>query len=597
MTLKDIKSPDNLKELSTLELNKLALEIREFLIANLSKTGGHLSSNLGIVELTIALHYVFNSPKDKMIFDVGHQSYVHKILTNRADRFNELRKKNGLSGFINYKESIHDVWEAGHSSTSLSAASGFLEAKEQSGDIGEVITIIGDGSIPNGLSFEALNYLGNKNNHKSIIVLNDNDMSISRNVGKLAKTMSNIRIRKSYSLLKKVTPKFIHKHFYKLKAALRSYVYQPTFFSSLGFKYYGPIDGHNIDELIKYFEFAKKTKNSVILHVKTIKGKGYSYSEEDVFGLWHGVGPFDVETGVIRNNNHSNQIGWGEGICNILNDLYTDSLRVITPAMISGSSLKGFEELHPKNLIDVGIAEEHAVVMAGAMARNGLLPVVSIYSTFLQRAYDQLNHDVCRSNNHVVFLVDRSGITSGDGSTHQGIFDVSFMTPLPNIIITMPRNLSEAKGLMKLAFSTKRPFVIRYPKNSVINEVKDIDILLGTWEELLPISEVNIITYGDQLDKYLIFLKDKNIGLINARFIKPIDENTLHKLANKKVIIVEEIIRNGSLGSLVLDYNNRHKLNIDITSYAIDDVYVDSGSSDELRKELELDVESILKKI
>lgn len=597
MMLKDVKSPDNLKELSIKELNTLASEIREFLIDNLSKTGGHMSSNLGIVEMTIALHYVFNSPYDKFIFDVGHQSYVHKILTGRLDKFDSLRKKNGLSGFINYNESNHDVWEAGHSSTSLSAASGFLEAKEAGKDIGEVITIIGDGSIPNGLSFEALNYLGAKTNQKSIIILNDNDMSISKNVGKLAKTMSKIRIKKSYSLFKRLTPKFIHRHFYKLKVAMRSYVYQPTFFSSLGFKYYGPIDGHNIEDLIKFFMFAKKTKSSVLLHVKTIKGKGYPFSELDTTGIWHGVGPFDIKTGNSLNNNHIDYVNWGEGICQLLVDLYNDKVRVITPAMISGSNLRGFQEKYPNSLIDVGIAEEHAVVMAGAMARNGLIPVVSIYSTFLQRAYDQLNHDVCRSNNHVIFLVDRAGITGGDGSTHQGIFDISFMTALPNIVISMPRNLSEAKGLLKLALLENKPFVIRYPKSNVLNTVEDVNISLGTWEELYPISDINILTYGDQLDKYILKLKDKDCGLINGRFIKPIDEVILKKLSNKKLIIIEEVVRNGSLASLILDYNNRYKLNIEIESYAIDDLFIDSGSIDELRKELKLDVDSILEKI
>lgn len=598
MKITDIMSPDDIKNMSIDNLNKLCDDIRTFLIGSLSKTGGHMSSNLGIVELTVALHYVFNSPKDKLIFDVGHQSYVHKILTGRSKDFDKLRKKDGLSGFIKYNESAHDVWEAGHSSTSLSAVCGFLEAKASGEDIGEVIGVIGDGSITNGLAFEALNYLGSQKNQKAIIILNDNDMSISQNVGRLAKSMSKIRIKKSYSLLKKITPHFIHRHFKNLKTAIRSYVYNPSIFSALGYKYYGPIDGHNLKELIKYLEFAKSSPTTVILHVKTVKGKGYEYSENDKVGSWHGVGPFDIVTGEALNKPKPGTIAWGAGICNLLIQKANEKMRIITPAMISGSNLINFQKTYPQYLIDVGIAEEHAVVMAAAMSRNNLIPIVSIYSTFMQRAYDQISHDVCRNNNHVIFLVDRAGINGGDGSTHQGIFDISFLSHLPNMVITMPRNLSEANILMDLAIKHQGPFVIRYPKANTIDEYDRVEpFAFGTWEEVLPINEKNIITYGDEVNKYELALQNKNIGLINARFIKPIDKNMLEKLKDKTVYIVEEVIRNGSLGSLILEHNNRYNLNINIKTFAIDDIYLDSGSIEELRKDLQLDVESILKKI
>ncbi len=600
MRIEDITSPEFLKSLSTKELQELSDDIRKFILENVSKTGGHLSSNLGVVELTIALHYVFNSPHDKIIFDVGHQSYVHKILTGRSAGFKNLRKKNGLSGFIKYNESIHDVWEAGHSSTSLSAAAGFLEAKEAGADIGEVITLIGDGSVQNGLSFEALNYIGSQKKQKAIIIINDNDMSISMNVGRLAKSFSKIRIKRSYSILKKVTPRFIQHFLKKFKNGLRGFVYDTNIFSSLGYKYYGPIDGHNFKELINYFEFAKRSKTSVVLHIKTIKGKGYSPSENDNVGTWHGVGPFNLEDGSLINNTKENLISWGKGICDILIDIAksNNNIRVITPAMVSGSNLSEFKALNEDLLIDVGIAEEHAVVMAAGMARNNVIPFVSIYSTFLQRAYDQISHDVCRSNNHVIFLIDRAGLNGGDGSTHQGIFDVSFLSHLPNMVITMPKDLNQAKSLIDFALNYDGPIAIRYPKGYVnIEPLKQENVTLGKWNIELPLKKTNVITYGDQVDIYKERLLNKSVGLINALFIKPIDLNLLKQLAGKRVIIVEEVIKNGSLASLIMEANNKYNLNIKIESFAIDDIYLDSGTTDELRKELKIDVESVLKNL
>jgi len=599
MKIEDIKSPEFLKSLSIKELENLSDEIREFIIEQVSKTGGHLSSNLGVVEMTVALHYVFNSPYDKFIFDVGHQGYTHKILTGRAKDFAKLRKKDGLGAFLKYSESEHDVWEAGHSSTALSAAAGFLEAKASGVDMGEVITIVGDGSIQNGLSFEGLNYLGSQSHQKAIIIFNDNDMSISRNVGSLAKKFNKIRIRKSYFFFKKVTPNFLHRLFRSVKVAFRSFVYGDNIFSTLGFKYYGPIDGHNIAELVKYFTFAKNCKQSIILHVKTNKGKGYPYSEYDDTGYWHGVKPFNIETGKPISQPRNGIISWGQGICNILVECAkkNDNFQVITPAMIEGSRLKDFQKAFPTRLIDVGIAEEHAVVMAAAMARNNVIPIVSIYSTFMQRAYDQINHDVCRSNNHVIFLVDRAGLNGGDGSTHQGIFDISFLSHLPNIIITMPKDLHEAYNLFKFALKYQGPVVIRYAKSKTKNiSYFDEEIELGTWVEEKPINKVNIITYGDIVNEFIEKLPD-NIGLINARFIKPLDINMLQKLKNTRVMVVEEVIKNGSLGSMILKANNDYHLNLQIETYGVEDQYLDAGTTAELRKELQIDVESIMNKL
>lgn len=598
MRIEDIQSPEFLKSLSTKELQELSEQIRAFIIDNVSKTGGHLSSNLGVVEITVALHYVFNSPYDKFIFDVGHQGYTHKILTGRAKDFPTLRKKDGLGAFLKYSESPHDVWEAGHSSTALSAAAGFLEAKESGENMGDIIAIVGDGSIQNGLSFEGLNYLGSQKHQKAIIIINDNDMSISKNVGRLAKKFSKIRIKKSYSIFKKITPNFIHRLFRSVKIGFRSFIYGDNIFSTLGYKYYGPIDGHSIPDLIKYFQFAKNCKHSVILHVKTSKGKGYPYSEYDDTGYWHGVKPFNIETGKPISKPKNGLIPWGQGICNILLEVAKDKFfYVITPAMIEGSRLQDFQSTYPKRLIDVGIAEEHAVVMAAAIARNNVIPIVSIYSTFMQRAYDQISHDVCRSNNHVIFLVNRAGLNGGDGSTHQGIFDIAFLSHLPNIVITMPKDLSEAYNLISFALEYKGPIVIRYSKSKTqLIAYKKEKITLGSWVEEKPISDVNIITYGDIVNEFSYKLPN-HIGLINARFIKPLDIDMLKKLANKRILVVEEVVKYGSLGAMILDANNKYDLNLKIETYGIDDIYLDSGTTPELRKELEIDVDSIIKKL
>ncbi len=597
--INEIESPDFLKKLNIKELEQLCTEIREFIIENVSHTGGHLSSNLGVVEATVALHYVFDSPTDKFVFDVGHQCYTHKVLTGRAKEFVNLRKQNGIDGFPKYYESIHDVWEAGHSSTSLSAAAGFLEAKAINTEIGEVIAFIGDGAIQNGLAFEGLNYIGSQKQQKAIIILNDNEMSISRNVGRMAKTFSRTRVKRGHMRLRKIIPSFVLKPFRSLKNALKVFIYGNDLFTSLGYRYYGPIDGHNIKQLIKYFEYAKKSEYSIVIHLNTIKGKGYQYSESDINGNWHGTGPFEVMTGKPLKKDIV-AVPWGSAIADIVNELMIkkDNIYVITPAMLVGSYLKGLHDKYNGRVIDVGINEEHAVVMSASMSRNGIIPIVCMYSTFFQRVYDALNHDVCRNNNHVIFLLDHAGIVSADGDTHQGTFDISMMISLPNLIICMPKNNLEAKSLLELAMDHSAPIAIRYPKgNTIIECGNNSPVYIGKWIIEKEISKINIIAYGDIVNDLLTKLANKSIGLINALFIKPIDIDILKLLTGTKVIIIEEVMKISSLSTLIMMANQELNLSLNIKSYGVDDVYLGRGSKDELLTSIGIDIDQIIKEL
>lgn len=598
MKLTEIKSPDFLQSLTLKELRELADEIREFIIDNVSKTGGHFSSNLGTVELTIALHYVFNQKNDKLIFDVGHQAYTHKILTGRAKDFPTLRKKDGLSGFLKYSESPYDVWEAGHSSTSLSAAAGFLEAKEQGADIGEIVVVIGDGSIQNGLALSALNYLGSRKNQKVIIILNDNNMSISKNVGSISKILDRVRLQRSYQFFRKLTPKFLT----KFKQAVSSYLHGGNIFSAIGFRYFGPIDGHDLKELIRFFRFAKNSDQSIILHVNTQKGKGYGPAERDRLGNWHGTFPFNPETGEPLTPMAPGKVSWSDGMGGLLlEEAKKDrDIIAITPAMIPGSGLLRFQSELPGQLIDVGIAEEHAVVMASALALARKKPVVCIYSTFLQRAYDQVSHDVARSNAHVVFLIDRAGIVGGDGSTHQGTFDIAFLSHLPNMTIAAPKDLEEAAGLLAYALHRHSgPFAIRYPKaNADLSSGEVPDIPFGSWEVVLPLQRVNVVTYGPAVLEFRdrIAKSGKEIGLVNARFLKPLDEKVLQELSGSRVIVYEEVVKQGSLGMQMLSRAEAAGISLDFDFYAVPDIYVEHGEVDAIKKELGLNIEDILAK-
>ena len=593
--IENIESPEFLKQLNIDELEALCQEIRKFIIENVSETGGHLSSNLGAVEAIVAMHYVFDSPKDKFLFDVGHQIYTHKILTGRAKQFKNLRKKDGLSGFACYDESEHDVYETGHSSSTISAACGFLEAKEVDKSIGEVIAFIGDGAIQNGLAFEGLNYLGSQKNQKLILIVNDNEMSISKNVGRLAKSFSKMRIKKGYNGLKKITPMFIRRGLSRLVSSIRTFVYGKNLFTAMGYKYFGPIDGHNIKELIEYFKFAKNCDESIILQINTIKGKGYQYSENDKEGKWHGVGKFNVETGEIYSNN---KVTWSKYISTLLESQLKENnkIRIISPATLVGTSLSKLKEEYPNEVIDVGINEEHACVMASAMARGGIIPIISIYSTFLQRSYDYLVNDIDRSNTHVVFLIDRAGLVAEDGSTHQGIFDVAMLLPLFNFEIVMPSNDKEAQALLDYGINKcNHPFALRYPKCNLESSDEDIIIDKPVWKIENEIKDINVLSYGDNIN-YLKSLKDENVGIINCMFIKPIDEEVLLSLNNTTIIIVEEVSKNSSLFSYILEKINEKNLNIIVYAFNINE-YPKIGSRLELQQDNHLDIESVRNKI
>lgn len=581
----NIKSPQDIKNKNLKELEEIAKEIRLFLIESLSKTGGHLASNLGVVEATIAMHYVFESPYDKIIFDVGHQGYVHKILTGRINEFPTLRKYKGLSGFLKYSESEHDIFEAGHSSTSIPAMCGFLKAKELGEDIGEVIAFIGDASFQNGLSFSGLNFLSSQPLEKGIIILNDNEMSISKNTGGLANIFNKIRIRKSYKVLRKITPKAI-------RNAIKGFVYgNVSLFNQLGYRYIGPIDGHNIKELIKYMKFAKDSKESVILHIKTIKGKGYEYSEKDKVGKFHGLGPFDITTGEEINKD-TNYESFGEGVCQVLIDLFKENKTLfgISPAMTYGAGLFKLQEKFPQRFIDTGISEEGSCVMASSLSRSGYIPILVSYATFFQRMYDEINHDITRTNSHVIMLSDRAGIVPGDGDTHQGIFDVSMLMPLPNIVICEGRNIDEIAFLLRLAISENKPFYIRYPKTKILkNEVKSFVYEPYKWLFIKPMKKVNVLSYGPVLEEINEITEGLDVGIINALFIKPFDKELIRKLDNTTLIIYEDIIETSSLGEIIKKYAFEEKLNINIITYSLAN-YVGTGSIIDLRAENRLDM-------
>lgn len=612
MEVKNIKNPEFLKKLNESELVALSEDIREFLVDSVSITGGHLSSNLGIVDLTIALHKVFDISKDKFVFDVSHQCYTHKILTGRAKDFKKLRKQNGLSGFQKMEESKTDSYEAGHSSTSISAALGMAVARDKNHEDFNVVAIIGDGSMGNGLCYEAINHLGEVKS-KIIIILNDNEMSISKNVGGLHKHLDKLRSKSCYSNVKNNTKnilnkiplvgKYISKFLSDSKDILKKlHVKKGFIFEEMGLNYYGPIDGHNYKELIKYLEIAKNDPSPVLLHVVTKKGKGYEPCENDTLGIWHGVGPFNKETGEIIKKNDG-LITWSEVISNNLIKLTKDNkkINVITPAMASGSKLLKYKELYPDNFIDVGIAEEHALLFANGMALNNIVPFVSIYSTFLQRGYDEIIHDIARMDTHVILGIDRAGIVGEDGETHQGIYDLTFLLPIPNMIVCTPYDAIEAGNLLYTATITNHPFAIRYSRDRLeYNEVESYKkIKIGSWTTLEDGKDACIISYGYMLNKALEvrdLVKDKkDLAVINARFQKPIDEKLFKSLLNKykKIYIYEEQTVINSLGSYLLQYASNLGYKGDIKIFAIEDKFVRQGSKEQCLASLGLDSKSI----
>lgn len=610
--IEKIKDPSFIKKLSTPEMQVLCQDIRTFLINSLSKTGGHVSSNLGVVELTVAMHKVFDSPKDKFIWDVGHQVYIHKILTGRADQFSTLRQFKGLSGFPKRKESAHDCWETGHASTSISAAVGMAYARDLSQEDYHVVAVIGDGSLTGGMAYEALNHIGHTNK-RLIVIINDNEMAISPNVGAMHNILGSIRTNESYLTTKRCLKKilknksFLNRMMYRAKGSLKRFVIGDIPFDAMGFKYFGPVDGHNLDDLIKNLNFAKKADKPVIVHVKTTKGKGFSYAEQDKLGTWHGVGKFNKETGEVFTSQKENKVSWSNLICNGLIELtkHDSKVAVITPAMINGSALNEYQRLYPNRLIDVGIAEEHAVTMAGGMATQGMKPFVSIYSTFFKRAFDQVHHDVARQELNVVFGVDRAGVVGADGETHQGIYDIPMLRPIPNMTLMMPKDAKEAYDLLYTAYQIDGPVAIRYPRGEVTDMVASYDsfelIPVGLWQTLKTGTMAYIISMGPILEDLVNLAQQLSqderldVGVINARFIKPLDDKLLDELAtyNVPLIVYEESAVIGGLGTAILEYYNETNQVVEVKRMGIPDLYVQHGSVPEVLEELHLSLQDI----
>lgn len=620
MDLTTITGPSFLKNLNKGQLEQLAQEIRNFLIEKCSKTGGHIGPNLGVVELTIALHKAFNSPYDKFLWDVGHQAYVHKILTGRASQFDSLRQYKGLSGFPKRSESEHDEWETGHSSTSLSAAVGMAIARDIKKENNYVIPIIGDGALTGGMALEALNHIGHERTNM-IVILNDNEMSIAPNVGALHNILGRLRTAKEYSkakeelesLMKKV-PVFggrIASAADRLKDSLKYLVVSGVFFEEMGFKYLGPIDGHDFDALEKTLEYAKKVKDHpVLVHVITKKGKGYRPAEEDKIGTWHGTGPYKIETGAFVKSRVKGP-SWSSLVSETVRKLMKEDKRIvaITPAMPVGSKMEGIQKEFPDRFFDVGIAEQHATTMAAGLATQNMKPFLAIYSTFLQRSYDQVLHDIARQKLNVFIGIDRAGLVGADGETHQGVFDIAFLRHIPNMVIMMPKDENEGQHMVKTAVSyNDGPIALRYPRGNGLGVPMDVElkeIPIGTWEVLKEGRDAAILTFGTTIPMALeaaeeLAEKGIDVQVVNARFIKPLDESLLHDLMGKNIPIltIEEGVLQGGFGSAVLEFasDNKYK-QVEIDRIGIPDYFVEQGSVDLLLEELHITKEETIARV
>ncbi|MCM3784103.1 1-deoxy-D-xylulose-5-phosphate synthase [Neobacillus mesonae] len=613
MLLPQIKGPNDLKKMSVDELVSLSEEIRQFLIEKLSYTGGHLASNLGVVELTVALHYSYNSPKDKMIYDVGHQAYVHKMLTGRMDRFDSLRKYKGLSGFVKRNESEHDVWEAGHSSTSLSAAMGMAYARDLKGEDNKVIAIIGDGALTGGMAFEALNHIGHEQK-KLMVILNDNEMSIAPNVGAMHNYLSKIRSDRHYlkakdevELALRKIPAIggtLAKSAGWIKDSLKYMMVPGVLFEELGFTYLGPVDGHDMPKLIETFKQADNVNGPVFVHVLTTKGKGYKPAEADSF-KWHGISPYKIESGQVLKSvgNPMYTDVFGETLIELARE--DERIVAVTPAMPGGSGLIPFSKEFPERMVDVGIAEQHAATMCAALAMEGLKPVFAVYSTFMQRAYDQIVHDICRHNANVMFAIDRAGFVGADGETHQGVYDVAFLRHIPNIVVMMPKDENELRHMMKTALDyNDGPIAYRYPRLNGLGVPLDKElkaIPIGSWETLRQGENYAIIAAGPMIqvaEEAADVLKREGmqVSIVNARFFKPLDQDLLISLHEKdtKIIVLEEASQAGSLGSSILEFYSEQGLyDTKVHLMGIADLFVEHGSVKEQREEVGLTAQAV----
>lgn len=604
--LDKVNSPKDLKQLSDEELDELCAEIRELLINTVSKTGGHLASNLGVVELTVAIHKVFNSPVDQIVFDVGHQCYTHKILTGRKEQFCTLRTENGISGFTRPNESEHDIFSSGHSSVSVSQAIGLAKAKQIKNEKGKVVAIIGDGALTGGLAYEALNNCASDNHSNLIVILNDNKMSISQNVGSMAKHLTNVRTSKRYATFKSKVRKAIfhipkignqlNRFLTAVNGALRRKIYHnATFFEDLGFRYYGPIDGHDIDALVAALETAKAHNHSVLVHVNTVKGKGYNPAEKNPT-QFHGIGQFDVETGEPKSSGETFSSTFGKIVC----DLASHDSRIccITAAMAEGTGLSQFRKEYPKRFFDVGIAEQHAVTFASGLARNGMIPIFAVYSTFLQRSYDQLIHDVAMQGLKVVFGIDRAGFVGEDGESHQGVFDTAYLNSVPDLTIYAPSDYEEmALMFVKGIYRDKGAVAVRYPRDKAgmmpegyTYEKEDAAVFGDT------AAKNCIVAYGREFSQcYEAYKQLDDTFVIKLNKIKPIsDETVLLAKDAENVFFFEEGIRTGGVGEAFASRLEENGVNINFKHIAIDDEFIKQASVDSQLKKYKLDTDGVL---
>ncbi|MBE5952802.1 MAG: 1-deoxy-D-xylulose-5-phosphate synthase [Lachnospiraceae bacterium] len=609
-----ISNPNDIKELNKKEYDALASEIREFLVDKVSERGGHLASNLGAVELTMALHLCMDFPKDKLIFDVGHQAYTHKILTGRMNEFEHLREFGGLSGFPKTKESDTDSFNTGHSSTSISAAMGYAVARDMRGSDEKVACVIGDGSLTGGMAYEAINCLAQ---HRTgcVIILNDNEMSIDKNVGGLSKYLNSIRVGSAYNELKegvensllatKVGTK-VAKTLKHSKDTLKQFLVPGMFFEELGITYVGPIDGHNVDDLVSTIKSAFKLNKPIIIHVKTKKGKGYALAEKHP-DYFHGVAPFYKDTGKLKTKKVTSTYTDMFGRHMVELGAKYDNLTAISAAMSIGTGLNRFSEVYPDRFFDVGIAEQHAVTFAAGMASAGMIPVVAIYSSFLQRSYDQILHDVCLQNLHVVFCIDRTGLVGQDGETHQGIYDVSYLSHLPNMTVLAPKNRVELIRMMDYAMECNGPVAIKYPRGSASKELMDVDtpIKYGKSEVVYKGEDIAIYSCGHMMEEALklynmLLDAGRKPTLINARFINIIDDELLVDITktHNTIVTIEENVTVGGFGQMLMA--RLSNLSVDKVTHIDASIHagkVEQGTIKELRHMLGIDAESIFHKV
>lgn len=612
--LEQIKEPNDIKKIKPDSYDSLAEEVRSFLLEHVSQSGGHLASNLGVVELTIALHLAMDFPKDKLIFDVGHQSYTHKILTGRKEQFDTLRQLDGMSGFPKTHESSCDTFNTGHSSTSISAALGLAKARDIKGTKEKIVAVIGDGALTGGMAFEALNNMANLKSN-CVIVLNDNEMSISENVGAMSKYLSDVRVGKAYNEFKVGVEKTLRKipkvgdnlakTVKRSKDSIKQLFVPGMFFEDMGITYVGPIDGHDIEGMVETFQDAFLLERPILVHVMTKKGKGYRYAEKYP-SHFHGVEPFEIETGKTKAMKKQpsytgvfakKMLDYGEKYPNLV---------AITAAMPDGTGLQKFKEAFPERFFDVGIAEEHAVTFAAGLAAAGMKPVVAIYSSFLQRAYDQILHDVCLQNLPVIFAVDRSGLVGADGETHQGIFDTAYLSSIPNLAILAPKNKPEMKAMLDFAMEYQAPIAIKYPRGeaSLVLAEQTQEICYGKSEVIEQGREVAILSVGNMMDVALYvveLLKEKGVKptLVNVRFIKPYDKELLMELIKQHsfIVTIEESVHQGSFGQSVNSFYMEQGIEVKVQNFDLKDQFIEQGQVDELRNRYGLESHQITNEI